>query len=107
MDGNYTKCIKERLARATGFILLDVKMPVALLRYIRRCYASTPRIGGLGMRREHITLEMLKYIIRTAPQNSKRHRRLYDQVRVPKLLLHSSTDVNTCLEYWGLTFTNN
>jgi len=107
MDGNYTKCIEERLARATGFILLDVKVPVALFRYIRRCYSFTPRVGGLGIRKEHITLNMLKYIILTAPKNRKRHKKLYDDVRLPKLLLHSSTDVNACLEFWGLTFTNN
>ncbi|MDH2067064.1 AAA family ATPase [Pantoea sp. GD03673] len=102
MDGNYTKCIEARLARATGFILLDVKMPVALLRYIRRCYSSIPRIGGLGMSREPVTLEMLKYIIRTAPQNRKRHKKLYDEVRLPKLLLHSPHDIHACLEYWGV-----
>lgn len=102
MEGNYAKCIKERLARATGFILLDVKVTVALLRYIRRCYSSTPRIGGLAMSTEHITLEMLKYIICTAPQNRKRHKNLYDQVTLPKILLHSSGDVKACLEYWGL-----
>jgi len=102
MDGNYTKCIEERLARATGFILLDVKVPVALIRYIRRCYSSTPRVGGLKMSREHVTLEMLKYIILTAPKNRKRHKTLYDQVSLPKLLLNSSGDFQACLEYWGL-----
>ena len=103
MDGNYTKCIEERLARATGFILLDVKVPVALFRYIRRCYSSTPRVGGLEMSREHMTLDMLKYILLTAPKNRKRHEKLYEQVRLPKPLLHSSSDFQTCSEYWGLS----
>lgn len=107
MDGNYTKCIEERLARATGLILLDVKVTVALLRYIRRCYSSTPRIGGLATSTEHMTLAMLKYIIRTAPQNRKRHKNLYDQVRLPKLLLPSPHDVKACSDYWGLQLTNN
>ncbi len=107
MEGNYTKCIEERFARATGLILLDVKVTVALLRYIRRCYSSTPRIGGLGMGREPMSLEMLKYIIRTAPQNRKHHKKLYDQVRLPKLLLPSPRDVKACSDYWGLKLTNN
>lgn len=106
MDGNYTKCIEERLARATGLILLDIKVPVALLRYIRRCYSSSPRIGGLGRSREQMTIEMLKYIIHTAPQNRQRHKKLYDQVRLPKLLLNSSGDVKACVEYWGLELKN-
>jgi len=92
--------------RATGLILLDVKVPVALLRYIRRCYSSTPRIGGLGKRKEHMTLEMLKYIILTAPNNRQRHKKLYDQVTLPKILLQSSGDVKACLEYWGLELKN-
>ncbi|RNA76274.1 DNA topology modulation protein FlaR [[Curtobacterium] plantarum] len=107
MEGNYTKCIEERFARATGLILLDVKVTVALLRYIRRCYSSTPRIGGLGMGREPMNLEMLKYILRTAPQNRKRHKKLYDQVRLPKLLLPSPRDVKACSDYWELQLTNN
>ncbi|MCX3308623.1 AAA family ATPase [Pantoea vagans] len=102
MEGNYTKCVEERFAQATGLILLDVKVTVALLRYIRRCYSSTPRIGGLGMSRESVTLEMLKYIIRTAPQNRKYHQTLYDQVRLPKVLLHSPHEIKACSEYWGL-----
>lgn len=106
MDGNYTKCIEERLTRATGLILLDIKVPVALLRYIRRCYSSTPRIGGIGKSREHMTIEMLKYIIHTAPQNRQRHKKLYDQARLPKLLLQSSGDVKACLEYWDLEVKN-
>lgn len=107
MEGNYIKCIEERFARATGLILLDVKVTVALLRYIRRCYSSTPRIGGLGMGREPMSLEMLKYILRTAPQNRKHHKKLYDQVRLPKLLLPSPRDVKACSDYWGLQLTNN
>lgn len=107
MKGNYTKCIEERFARATGLILLDVKVTVALLRYIRRCYSSTPRIGGLGMGREQMNLEMLKYILRTAPHNRKRHKKLYDQVRLPKLLLPSPRAVKACSDYWGLQLTNN
>lgn len=102
MEGNYTKCISERLVRATGLILLEINMPVALLRYIRRCYSSTPRIGGIGVHKERITLEMLKYIVRRAPQNRKRHKRLYDQLALPKLLLHSPGDVKACAENWGL-----
>jgi len=106
MEGNYTKCIEARLARATGLILLEVKVPVALLRYIRRCYSSRPRIGGLGVSSEHVNLAMLKYIILTAPQNRKRHKTLYDQASLSKLLLHSPDDVKACSEYWGLKLTH-
>ncbi|WP_288474653.1 AAA family ATPase [uncultured Pantoea sp.] len=102
IEGNYTRCIEERLARATGLILLDVSVPVALLRYIRRCYSSAPRIGGLGSGRDPITLAMLKYIIRTAPQNRKRHQQIFAQVSLPKIWLHSQDEIQACSESWGL-----
>lgn len=58
------------------------------------------------MSRESVTLEMLKYIIRTAPQNRKYHQTLYDQVRLPKVLLHSPHEIKACSEYWGLKLKN-
>lgn len=102
IEGNYTRCIEERLARATGLILLDVSVPVALLRYIGRCYSSAPRIGGLGSGRDPITLAMLKYITRTAPQNRKRHQQIFAQVSLPKIWLHSQDEIQACSESWGL-----
>lgn len=102
MDGNYTKCIEERLARATGLILLDVPVTVSLLRYIRRCYSSSPRIGGLRAGRENVTWEMIKYITLVTPQNRLRHKMLYDQARLPKLLLKSPQDVKACFKRWDL-----
>lgn len=102
MEGNYTKCIEARLARATGLILLDISVPLALLRYVRRCYAATPRIGGLRTHREPVSLEMLTYITRTAPKNRGRHRQLYDQLTLPKLLIASPHEMNICAEQWGL-----
>jgi len=102
MEGNYTKCIEARLARATGLILLDVSVPLALLRYVRRCYSSTPRIGGLRTHREPVSLAMIKYIARIAPQNRKRHRQIYDSLTLQKLLLSSPRAMNLCAEEWGL-----
>lgn len=102
MEGNYTKCIKDRLARATGIILLDVPVTLGLLRYFRRCYSSSPRIGGLKAGRENVTWEMIKYITLVAPQNRLRHKTLYDQIKLPKLLLVSPQDVKDCYKRWDL-----
>ena len=33
MDGNYSSCLPQRLARATGLILLDLSTPLSLWRY--------------------------------------------------------------------------
>lgn len=102
MDGNYTKCLRPRLERATGLILLDVAVPTALLRYIRRCYSSTSRIGGLNSGKEPVTWEMLKYITLTAPENRLRHRQLFEQLTLPKVMLASRRDINACYQHWDL-----
>ncbi len=102
MDGNYTKCISSRLERATGLILLDVPVLTALQRYIRRCYSSKTRIGGLDTRRENVTLEMLKYIVHIAPKNHLRHRKIFEQITIPKLMLTLPCDINACYQSWDL-----
>lgn len=102
MEGNYTKCIHPRLERATGLILLDVPVPIALLRYIRRCYSSKPRIGGLKTGRENVSWEMLKYIALIAPANRLRYRTLYEQITIPRLMLTFPREVNACYQRWEL-----
>lgn len=47
MEGNYSRCLPQRLARATGFILLDASTMVSLGRYLRRCWFQRQRAGGL------------------------------------------------------------
>lgn len=102
MDGNYTKCIEPRLARATGLIMLDVTVSQALQRYFRRCYSSSPRIGGLKMGRENASWEMIKYIINVAPKNRPRHWELFNSAEIPKLLLRTSQEVEQCFKQWDL-----
>ena len=102
MDGNYTKCIHRRFERATGLILLDVPVMIALQRYIRRCYSSKPRIGGLNIRRENVSWEMLKYIVHIAPKNRLRHRKIFEDAIIPKLMLTSHRELNFCYQNWDL-----
>ncbi|WP_345830408.1 AAA family ATPase (plasmid) [Pantoea sp. BRR-3P] len=103
IEGNYTKCIYSRLERATGLILLDVPMAIALQRYIRRCYSSKPRIGGLNIRREHVTWEMLKYIVHIAPKNHHLHKKIFEQVTIPKVMLTLPRDIKTCYQSWDIS----
>jgi adenylate kinase family enzyme len=102
MDGNYKKCIPERLERATGFILLDLPTASSLLRYIRRCYSANPRVGGLKAGREHVKWEMIKHIALVTPANRKNYKNMYEQIQLPKLLLATPDDVKEYFEHWKL-----
>ncbi|MBP2198826.1 AAA family ATPase [Pantoea cypripedii] len=102
MDGNYKKCIPERLERATGFILLDLPTHISLLRYIRRCYSANPRVGGLKIGREHIKWDMIKHITLVTPGNRKSYKIMYEQIPLPKLLLATPENVNEYFKHWKL-----
>src|SRR5580698_5832063 len=47
IDGNYSKCLPQRLERATGLILLDISTVASLLRYVRRTLFERARFGAL------------------------------------------------------------
>lgn len=102
IDGNYTKCLERRLERATGLILLDVPVTIALKRYVRRCYSSRPRIGGLHGRRENVTWEMLNYIVRVEPKKQLNHRKIFEQVPIAKIILPLPQDITACCRSWGI-----
>lgn len=47
MDGNYARCLPQRLERTTGVILLNVPTATSLLRYLRRSWFERDRPGAL------------------------------------------------------------
>src|SRR5580692_728905 len=47
MEGNYSRCMPQRFARATGAILLNAATALSLLRYLRRSWFGRDRPGGL------------------------------------------------------------
>ena len=62
MDGNYSRLLPQRLARATGLILLDVSTPVGLYHYLRRCWFERDRRGALEGAPDRVTWAMLHHI---------------------------------------------
>jgi len=45
---------------------------------------------------------MLKYIVHIAPKNHLRHRKIFEQVTIPKLMLTLPRDINACYQSWDL-----
>ncbi|QIE98221.1 MAG: hypothetical protein LZT29_01355 [Pantoea stewartii] len=103
IEGNYTRCLPERIARATGYILLDLAMPVSLLRYIRRCCATTPRAGALQGSTDHINLAMLRHITWVTPGNRRRYHLLYQGLSLPRCRLVGAKAINRAWQEWCLT----
>ena len=69
MDGNYSSCLPQRLARATGLILLDLSTPMSLWRYARRTWFERDRRGALDGGRDSVKWSMIRHIAVATPPN--------------------------------------
>ncbi|WP_250901858.1 MULTISPECIES: AAA family ATPase [unclassified Dyella] len=102
IDGNYTRCLPQRLQRATGLILLDVPVSLSLLRYVRRTLSGAGRVGAIAGGRDSIKWDMLHHIAVVTPGNRKRYLAIYRDTGLPKLHLPSARDIEACYRQWQL-----
>ena len=93
MDGNYSRCLPQRLARATGFILLDVPVATSLLRYFRRSWFERDRLGNLEGSKDGVKWAMIRHIAVTTRENRRRYEAMFDHVGVPKIRLSTARDI--------------
>lgn len=102
IEGNYSRCMPQRFARATGLLWLDVATPLSLWRYLRRCWFERDRAGGLEGGRDSVKWAMLHHIGVVTPRNRQRYAELYRQATLPKLALPSARAIERCYVQWGL-----
>lgn len=87
MDGNYSRTLPQRLARATGLILLDTPTTTSLWRYLRRTWFEQDRPGALAGGRDTVKWKMLHHIAVVTPPNRRRLLALYERTDLPKRCL--------------------
>jgi len=102
IEGNYSSCMPQRFARATGVILLDVSTFTSLRRYVRRTWFDRKRVGGLEGAHERIRWAMLHHITIATPGNRKRYAALFETLSLPKVRLASVREVGRARAIWGL-----
>jgi len=102
MDGNYSALFPERIARATGAIVLDDNHWLRLARYFRRTLLERERAGTLEGNKDSIKWEMIHWVAIASRHNGKRYRQLVDAVKLPHVYCHSLGDVKRLYERWGL-----
>ena len=102
MDGNYSNCTPQRLARATGLILLELPTLTSLLRYLRRCWFERERAGALAGGRDSVKWDMLRHIAVVTPKNRPKRLAFYDNATMPKLLLATPRELQQFYEREGL-----
>ncbi|CAM5775632.1 hypothetical protein LMIY3S_05122 [Labrys miyagiensis] len=103
MEGNYSRLLPQRLARATGFILLDVSTGASLLRYLRRSWFKHDRRGGLPGGKDSVKWDMLYHIAIRTRGNRSRYAQLFEEIDLPKIQLFSGREITKFYRTEGLT----
>jgi adenylate kinase family enzyme len=103
MDGNYSKVLPQRLARATGLILTADHRLASLFRYFRRTLFERDRPGALEGTKDSIKWDMIHWIMVRSPVNQIRYRDTLLATRLPYVELHGMRGVNELYAAWGLT----
>lgn len=102
MDGNYSRCQPQRLARATGIILLDASTATSLLRYLRRSWFERDRPGNLEGAKDSVKWAMIRFITVTTRQNRMRYKAMFDQISLPKIKLLTTRELDHFYRSEGL-----
>ncbi|HMR33773.1 MAG TPA: AAA family ATPase [Geminicoccaceae bacterium] len=102
VDGNYSRCLPQRLRRATGLILLDISTAASLLRYFRRTWLERDRAGGLEGGKDSVKWNMIHHITVTTRASRRRYASMFHEVDLPKLRLPSIRAIEQYYRRWGL-----
>jgi adenylate kinase family enzyme len=106
LDGNYSRCLAQRLERATGLILLDIPAVISLLRYFRRSWFERNRLGSLDGDKDSVKWEMIYHIMVTTPKNRQAYKKMFAATQLPKISLSSANELSRFYRVEGLIFNN-
>lgn len=100
MDGNYSRLMPQRYARATGIVVIDDHLLRRYLRYFNRSLFQRQRIGGLESGRDSVKWEMISWIWKT------RHQGKYEQVAretgLPMVVCRNQAELQQLYAAWDL-----
>lgn len=103
MDGNYSGLFPQRIARATGIILLGDHRLANFARYIRRTLFERERAGSLKGAKDSIKWNMIHWILVASPKGMKRYRAMLPASGLPFLELRGISQLNRLYCAWGLS----
>lgn len=103
MDGNYSALFPERMARATGAIVLDDNHWLRLARYFRRTLFEPQRAGMLVGGKDSIKWEMIRWVALTSRHNGERYRKMVQNAGIPHAFCRSMADVKQLHRQWDLS----
>jgi adenylate kinase family enzyme len=103
MDGNYSALFPQRMARATGIIMLGGDRWANFARYLRRTlFEKSGRAGSLAGDKDSIKWEMVRWILFVQPKNRARDVARMQASGLPLVQLESMPELQRLYAEWGL-----
>lgn len=103
MDGNYSGLVEERLARATGAIVLDDNHWLRLARYFTRTLFQRYRPGNLEGNKDSLKWSMIHWVAFASRHHAARYRQMVERTALPRVFCGSMGEVKALYQQWGLT----
>jgi adenylate kinase family enzyme len=102
MEGNYSRLLPQRIARATGIIVIDDRLWRRCWRYFRRTLSKKPRAGGLEGGQDSIKWAMLHWLWHTRNGGESSRERAKSCGR-PYVFAQDQRELDQLYAAWGLT----
>ncbi len=102
MDGSYSRVMPQRVARATGIIVLTDTLLTRYRRYIVRTLFQTQRAGGLEGGADRLNWKMLHWLWHTRHSIGK-YRQVAANSGLPHVFVSSQGELDHLYAQWGLS----
>ncbi|MDR3474572.1 MAG: AAA family ATPase [Devosia sp.] len=102
IEGNYSALMPQRLARATGIILLSDNRWANLTRYVRRTLFQRERAGHLDGARDSLKWSMVRWIVVASPRSLRRYREDLPAAGLPFVEIDSMRRLRQTYVRWRL-----
>ncbi|MFN7092030.1 MAG: AAA family ATPase [Allorhizobium sp.] len=103
IEGNYSRLMPERLARATGAILITSSHWRRFLRYLKRTLINrADRAGHLEGARDSIKWEMIHWILVKTRNSPEKYRQVLTKTNLPLVECHTAEELDALYRIWEL-----
>lgn len=103
MDGNYSRLMPQRLARATGAILITSSRWRRLARYIRRTTVNrAERAGHLEGAQDSIKWDMIDWILFKTQNSATKYAEALRRSGLPTVECHTAKALDELYRRWDL-----
>lgn len=102
IDGNYSGLMPQRVARATGIILLGDNRVANLTRYVRRTLFEPNRAGNVEGTGNSLNWDMVHWILVASPKAVARYRATLPQAGLPFVECRSMNELKRLYRTWSI-----